>query len=151
VIPTKSSEIQVPFLDLKSQYASIKEEILEAVYAVLESAHYVSGERVEGFEDEFARYIGARYVVGVSSGTSALELALQAANIGLGDEVIVPANSFFASAEAVSRVGARPVFADVNPATFHLDASSVQNHLTPRTRAILPVHLYGRAADFKGD
>ena len=149
VIPTISSEIQIPFLDLKSQYASIKEEILEAVHAVLESAHYVSGERVERFEDEFARYVGARYVVGVSSGTAALELALQATNIGPGDEVIVPANSFFASAEAVSHVGARPVFADVNPVTFHLDASSVQDHLTPRTRAVLPVHLYGRAADLR--
>jgi len=149
VIPTISSEIQIPFLDLKSQYASIKEEILEAVHAVLESAHYVSGERVERFEDEFARYVGARYVVGVSSGTAALELALQATNIGPGDEVIVPANSFFASAEAVSHVGARPIFVDVNPVTFHLDASSVQDHLTPRTRAVLPVHLYGRAADLR--
>jgi dTDP-4-amino-4,6-dideoxygalactose transaminase len=141
---------RVPFLDLKAQYASIRDEMEEAVRVVLESGHFVGGEWVEKFEDEFARYLGAQYALGVGSGTAALELAFKAAHIGPGDEVIVPANSFFATAEAVSNVGARPVFADVSPLTFHLDASTVEPHLTPRTRAIVPVHLYGRAVDLQG-
>jgi len=140
-------QVRVPFLDLKAQYASIKEEVHEAVHAVLESGHFVGGEWVEKFEQEFARFVGAKYAVAVSSGTSALELALKAAGIRPGDEVIVPANSFFATAEAVSNVGAKPVFADVDPCTFHLDAASAESLITPKTRAILPVHLYGRAAD----
>ncbi len=140
-------EVRVPFLDLKAQYASIKEEVGEAVHAVLDSGHFVGGEFVEEFEDAFARYVEAKYAVGVGSGTAALELALRAAGIRPGHEVIVPANSFFATAEAVSNVGATPVFADVHPWTFHLDATSVERHLTARTRAIVPVHLYGRAAD----
>lgn len=144
---TTSVQIEVPFLDLKAQYALIKDEILESVHAVLESAHYVGGEWVEKFEDEFARYVGAKRAIAVGSGTAALELALRASSIHPGDEVIVPANSFFATAEAVSNIGARPVFADVDPETFHLDASSVECCLTPKTRAIIPVHLYGRAAD----
>ncbi len=140
-------QVRVPFLDLKAQYASIKEEVHEAVHAVLESGHFVGGEWVEKFEQEFARFVGAKYAVAVSSGTSALELALKAAGINPGDEVIVPTNSFFATAEAVSNVGAKPVFADVDPCTFHLDAASAESLITPKTRAILPVHLYGRAAD----
>src|SRR5690242_6267492 len=130
-----SVRVRVPFLDLKAQYASIKEEVREGVHAVLESGHFVGGEWVEKFEEEFARFVGAKYAVAVSSGTSALELALKAARIGPGDEVIVPANSFFATAEAVSNVGAKPVFADVDPRTFHLDAASAERLITPRTRA----------------
>ncbi len=144
---TAPVQVRVPFLDLKAQYASIKEEVQEAVLAVLESAHFVGGEWVERFEHELAEYVGARYAVGVGSGTAALELAFKAAQIGPGDEVIVPANSFFATAEAVTNVGARPVFADVNPLTFHINAASVARLLTPKTRAIVPVHLYGRAVD----
>jgi dTDP-4-amino-4,6-dideoxygalactose transaminase len=146
VIPT-AVKTQVPFLDLKAQYSSIREEIQASVEAVFESAHYVGGEWVEKFEYEFAQYIGAKYAVAVGSGTAALELALKAANICSGDEVIVPANSFFATAEAVSNVGAKPVFADVNAETFHLDASSVERCINPKTRAVIPVHLYGRAVD----
>ena len=168
-----SSQTQVPFVDLKAQYASIREEMDEAMslfnlghltiehrasakpfhvddYAirrVLESAHFVGGESVERFEQEFARAVGAKYCLGMSSGTSALELALKAAGIGAGDEVIVPANSFFATAEAVSNVGGRPVFADVCAETFHLDIASAERVVTPKTRAIIPVHLYGRAMD----
>ena len=140
-------QVRVPFLDLKAQYASIKEEVHEAIHAVLESGHFVGGEWVEKFEQEFAQFVGAKYAVAVSSGTSALELALKAAGIHPGDEVIVPTNSFFATAEAVSNVGAKPVFADVDPCTFHLDAASAESLITSQTRAILPVHLYGRAAD----
>ena len=143
-------ETRVRFLDLKAQYASIKDEIEDAVGAVLESGHFVGGEWIEKFENEFAQYVGAKYALAVGSGTAALELAFKAAHIGPGDEVIVPVNSFFATAEAVSNVGARPVFADVDPVTFHLNAATVEPHLTPKTRAIVPVHLYGRAVDLKG-
>jgi dTDP-3-amino-3,4,6-trideoxy-alpha-D-glucose transaminase len=139
--------IRVPFLDLKAQYASIRDEILETVHEVLESAHYVGGAKVEQFEEEFARYAGSRYAVATASGTAALELVMRALGLGAGDEVIVPANSFFATAEAVSNIGATPVFADVQAHTFHLDASSVERCITPRSRAIVPVHLYGRAMD----
>lgn len=138
---------QVPFVDLKAQYASIREEIDGAIRGVVESAHFVGGETLERFEQEFARTVGAKYCLGMSSGTSALELALKAAGIGRDDEVIVPANSFFATAEAVSNVGGRPIFADVNADTFHLDIASAERVITPKTRAIIPVHLYGRAMD----
>lgn len=141
--------LEVPFLDLKAQYLALAPEINRAVATVLESAQFVGGPFVENFEEEFASYIGARYAVGVSSGTSALELALKVAGIGPGDEVLVPANSFFATAEAVSNVGAKPVFTDVDAASFHLNLSSAEKMMTSRTRAIIPVHLYGRAMDLR--
>jgi len=137
----------VPFLDLKAQYESIREEIREVVLRVMDSCQFVGGHWVEEFESAFASYLGARSVIAVGSGTAALELALKAASIRPGDEVIVPANSFIATAEAVSNVGATPVFCDVNPRTFHLDASSAESVLTERTRAIIAVHLYGRGMD----
>lgn len=139
--------LSVPFVDLKAQYASIKDEIRPAIEKVLASTHFIGGEYVKTFEEDLARYVGAKYAVGVSSGTAALELALKAAGIEPGDEVVVPANSFFATPEAVSNIGARPVFADVDPSTFHMDLASVERVLTPRARAIIPVHLYGRAMD----
>lgn len=139
--------VRVPFLDLKAQYCVIKDEVLANVHQVIESACFIGGEHVAQFESEFARYVGARHAVSVGSGTAALELALRAMGIGPGDEVIVPAYTFFATAEAVSLVGAKPVFADVDPETCHLDVSSVEQHITSRTRAIIPVHLHGRAMD----
>ena len=142
-----SNAIKIPFLDLAAQFESIREEIMDAVDRVFVSGQFVGGEWVERFEEQFARFVGSRYAIGVGSGTAALELALKAAQIGAGDEVILPANSFFATAEAVSNVGARPVFADVNPTTFHLDVASAERLITARTRAIIPVHLYGRAMD----
>jgi len=142
-----SNAVTVPFLDLTSQFESIHEEIMDAVDRVFVSGQFVGGEWVERFEEQFARFVGSRYAIGVGSGTAALELALKAAQIGAGDEVILPANSFFATAEAVSNVGARPVFADVNPRTFHLDVASSERLITARTKAIIPVHLYGRAMD----
>ncbi|HEX3355016.1 MAG TPA: DegT/DnrJ/EryC1/StrS family aminotransferase [Terriglobales bacterium] len=144
---TSAVRLEVPFVDLKAQYNSIKEEVLDSVRRVFDSGHFVGGEYVEKFEEEFARFAGAKYAVGVSSGTSALELALKAANVAPGDEVIVPANSFFATAEAVSNVGAVPVFADVDPKTFHLDISAVERRISKKTRAVIPVHLYGYAMD----
>jgi len=146
-IPMRDAETRVPFLNLKAQYAAIREEVNEAINHVLDSAHYVGGECVERFEDEFAGYVGAHYAVALGSGTDALELVLRAAGIEPGDEVIVPANTFFATAEAVSNVGATPVFADVDPVTLHLDAASAERALTSCTRAIIPVHLHGRAMD----
>jgi dTDP-4-amino-4,6-dideoxygalactose transaminase len=141
--------MQVPFVDLKAQYATIREEIDAGIARVVESAYFVGGPEVEAFEREFAAYVGARFAVGMSSGTSALELALKAAHIGGGDQVIVPANSFFATAEAVSNAGARPVFVDADPRTFHMDADLVRAAINERTRAIIPVHLYGRAMDLR--
>jgi dTDP-4-amino-4,6-dideoxygalactose transaminase len=142
-----SNAVTVPFLDLTSQFESIREEIMDAIDQVFVSGQFVGGEWVERFEEQFARFVGSTYAIGVGSGTAALELALKAAQIGAGDEVILPANSFFATAEAVSNVGARPVFADVNPRTFHLDVASLERLITARTRAIIPVHLYGWSMD----
>jgi UDP-2-acetamido-2-deoxy-ribo-hexuluronate aminotransferase len=141
--------IAVPFLDLKAQFKSLRNDIMGAVDRVLVSGQFVGGEWVERFEEEFAGFVGSKYAVGVGSGTSALELALKTARIASDDEVIVPANSFFATAEAVSNIGARPVFGDVDPVTFHLDVNSVERLITPRTRAIIAVHLYGRIKVFK--
>ena len=141
--------MKVPFVDLKAQYASIRAEILETVERVLDSGMFVGGAWLESFEEEFARFVGARYAIGVGSGTAPLELALKTAGIGAGDEVVVPANSFFATPEAVSNVGARPVFADVDPVTAHLRLDSVEACITSKTRAIIPVHLYGRAMNLE--
>lgn len=136
---------RVPFLDLKAQYASIKSEVDKAIHRVLDSAEFVGGRAVEEFEMKFAAFVGATFAVGLSSGTSALELALKVAGIQPADEVIVPANSFIATAEAVSNIGARPVFVNVDPSTFHVDIRSAEKVITHKTRAIIPVHLYGRA------
>lgn len=138
---------RIPFVDLSAQFESIRSDIVDAIDRVLVSGRFIGGEWVETFEEEFARFVGSRYAVGVSSGTAALELALKASGIAAGDEVIVPANSFFATAEAVSNVGARPIFGDVDPATFHLDVASVERLIGPRTRGVIVVHLYGRAMD----
>jgi dTDP-4-amino-4,6-dideoxygalactose transaminase len=140
-------QMRVPFLDLKAQYLSIREEALDAIHAVLDSGHFIAGEWVEKFEEEFSAFVGSRYTVAVGSGTAALELALKVAGVVSGHEVIVPANTFFATAEAVSNVGATPVFVDVDTATFHLDNARIERAITTKTRAIIPVHLYGRAAD----
>jgi dTDP-4-amino-4,6-dideoxygalactose transaminase len=142
-----SDSVTIPFLDLKPQLDLLREEILDAMDRVLVSGQFVGGEWVERFEEDFARFVGSRYAIGVGSGTAALELALKADEIGADDEVILPANSFFATAEAVSNVGARPVFADVDPTTFHLNLASAERLITAKTRAIIPVHLYGRAMD----
>ncbi|PWT85298.1 MAG: erythromycin biosynthesis sensory transduction protein eryC1 [Proteobacteria bacterium] len=145
--PVRSVQLRVPFLDLKPQYLSIQDEIQHAIRSVLDSCHFVGGRAVETFEEEFAASVGARFAVAVANGTDALELALKAAGVSAGDEVIVPANSFFATAEAVSNIGAVAVFVDVDSSTFHLDHSLIERAITPKTRAIIPVHLYGRAAD----
>ena len=137
----------VPFVDLKAQYQTIKSEIEAAISRVVESGRYILGPEVEKFEKDFAKYVGARFCVGVNSGTAALQLALMATGVGATDEVIVPANTFFATAETVSTAGARPVFVDADSVAYTIDVSKIENAITPRTRAIIPVHLYGQPAD----
>jgi len=137
----------IPFLDLKAQYLSIKPEIDAAVMKILESSQFVLGEEVAGFERDFAAYCGARHAVAVNSGTSALHLALLAAGVGPGDEVITIPFTFVATVSAICYTGATPVFVDIDPSTFTMDPSKLEEAITPRTKAILPVHLYGQMAD----
>jgi len=137
----------VPFVDLKAQYRSIKDEVRDAIDEVLESQHFVLGPNVKAFEEEFAAYSEAQYAVGVNTGTSALHLALLAAGIGPGDEVITVPFTFVASVAAIEYCGAMPVFVDIDPVTYTMDPSLIEAAITPRTKAILPVHLYGQMAD----
>lgn len=137
----------IPFLDLKAQYLAIKAEIDEGVLGVLASSSYVLGPEVAKFEEEFATYHGVEHGVAVNTGTSALHLALLAAGVGPGDEVITVSMTFIATAAAVSYTGATPVFVDVDPITFTMDPSKIEAKITSRTKVILPVHLYGQAAD----
>ena len=137
----------IPFVDLKAQYASIKPEVDTAVLRILEDCQFTLGSEVEKFEEEFAAYCSATLGVGVNSGTSALHLALLAAGIGAGDEVITVPFTFVATVAAIHYVGATPVFVDIAPDTFTMDPAELESAITPRTRAILPVHLYGHPAD----
>ena len=141
--------MRIPLIDLKAQYKSIEPEIRRAVARVLRSGQYTLGDEVEAFEEAFARYCGARHCVALNSGTSALHLALLACGIGPGHEVITVPFTFIATCEAISYVGARPVFVDVDPDTALMDVSRVERAITRRTRAILPVHLYGQSVDMK--
>ncbi|MCR2764204.1 DegT/DnrJ/EryC1/StrS family aminotransferase [Microbacterium sp. zg.B48] len=136
----------VPFLDLAAQQAEIVDEVLPVWRAQLESAGFIGGAEVDAFEREFADYVGVTHVVGVSNGTDALELAYRAAGVGPGDEVIMPANTFIATAEAASRIGAVPVFVDVDDEHLLMDPDAVEAAITARTRAIVPVHLFGQTA-----
>lgn len=137
----------IPFLDLKAQYDSIKDEVLNAVSATLASTQFVLGKEVAAFEEEFAAYSGGKFGIGVNSGTSALHLALLAAGIKPGDQVITVSCTFVATVAAIDYAGARPVFVDVDPRTLNMDATQVEAAVTERTRAILPVHLHGQPAD----
>ena len=140
----------VPMLDITAENAAIREEVRAAFEQIVDTSQFILGEPVERFEADLAGYCGVRHAIGVSSGTDALLVALMAAGIGPGDEVIVPAFTFFATAGVVQRLGARCVFADVDPATFNLDAASVEAAVTGRTRAVIPVHLFGQCADMAG-
>lgn len=137
----------IAFLDLKQQYASIGPDIEAAVLKVLRSGHYVLGEEVAAFETEFAAACGVRHAIAVNTGTSALHLALLAAGVTAGDEVITTPFTFVATAAAIRYIGARPVFVDIDPTTFTIDPARIERAISPRTRAILPVHLYGQMAD----
>ncbi|MDX6531908.1 MAG: hypothetical protein QOH41_4198 [Blastocatellia bacterium] len=141
--------IQVLFVDLKAQYAAIKTEIDAAIQRVVDGAGFILGEEVANFEAALAATVGAKDAVGVSSGTGALLLALLAVGAEPGDEVITTAHTFIATAEAVSRIGARPVFVDIDPRTYNLDPNLVEAAITERTKVILPVHLYGQPAELK--
>jgi dTDP-4-amino-4,6-dideoxygalactose transaminase len=144
---TKTSLEAIPPLDLKAQWLSIKSEISAAINAVVESQQFILGPQVQALEEEVAEYCGTRFAVGVASGTDALLLALHAAGVGPGDEVLLPAFSFIATADCVSLLGAVPVFVDIDLSTFAIDAAQLETKITPRTRAIIPVHLYGHPAD----
>ncbi|MFB3819494.1 MAG: DegT/DnrJ/EryC1/StrS family aminotransferase [Candidatus Methylomirabilales bacterium] len=137
----------VPFLDLKAQYASVRHEIQPAIQRVLESCQFVLGDEVAAFEREFAAYCGAAHGIAVNSGTSALHLALLAAGVGPGDEVITVPFTFVASAAAIGYTGARAVFVDVQPRSFTLDPTRLEDAVTAKTKAVIPVHLYGQPAD----
>lgn len=139
--------MKVPLLDLKPQYLSIKKEIDEAVQRVIDSQYFIMGPDVAKLEEEICQYLGCKKAVGVSSGTDALLLALMAIDIQPGDEVIVPTYSFFATAGVVARLNATPVFTDVDPVTFNMDPNDLEKKITSRTKAIIPVHLYGQSAE----
>ncbi|MCC7451119.1 MAG: DegT/DnrJ/EryC1/StrS family aminotransferase [Anaerolineae bacterium] len=139
--------MNVPFVDLQAQHRPIMDEINRAIQHVIENAHFVLGEDVAAFESEFAAYCGTQYAIGVDSGLSGLELALRAYGVGAGDEVIVPANTFIATAAAVTFTGAKPVLVDIRPDTYNIDPDQIEAAITPRTKAIIPVHLYGIPAD----
>ena len=144
---TSTKQADIPLVDLRAQYDPLREEILAAVAGVFDGMQLFLGPQQRAFEEEFARYCGTTDAIGMSNGTDALEIALRALEVGAGDEVITPPNSFIATAEAISATGATPVFVDVDPATATLDASLLEAAITDRTRAIIPVHLYGRPAD----
>ncbi len=137
----------IPLVDLKAQYAGIKPEVDEAIQRVLANTQFILGREVADFEAAFAQYLGVPEAAGVASGTAALQLALLACEVKPGDEVITTAHTFFATAEAISQTGAWPMFVDIDPRTYNLDPNLVEAALTPRTRAIVPVHLYGQPAD----
>src|SRR5437899_7998206 len=136
----------IPLVDVRAQYAPLIPELLDQLQSVLESGEFILGPNVNAFEDEAAAYLGVSQTIGVANGTDALVLVLDAMGIGPGDEVICPAFTFYATAESIARRGAIPVFADIDAATMNLDPADVAERITPRTRAIMPVHLFGRPA-----
>ena len=139
--------MNVPLLDLKAQYRVIKPEVLSAIEAVCDEQGFVLGPRVVAFEEATAQYIGSRYAIGCASGSDALLLSLMAMGVKAGDEVITIPFTFFATAGAISRLGAKPVFVDIQPDTFNIDPALIEQAITPRTKAIIPVHLFGQCAD----
>lgn len=138
---------RIPLVDLSRQYLRIKEEIDEAIRKVINKTSFIMGEEVEAFEEEFARFCHAKHSIGVASGTAALHLSLLACGVGPGDEVITTPHTFIATAEAISHCGATPVFVDIDPITFNIDPKRIEEVISQKTKAIIPVHLYGQPAD----
>jgi dTDP-4-amino-4,6-dideoxygalactose transaminase len=143
------TERVIPFLDMKPHYLELKDELDQAYRRVMESGWYIMGEEVESFEQEFAAYVGVKHCVGVGNGLEALQLILMGYGIGAGDEVIVPANTYIASWLAVSYTGATPVPIEPDPVTYNIDSRLIEKAITPRTKAIMPVHLYGQSVEMK--
>jgi dTDP-4-amino-4,6-dideoxygalactose transaminase len=141
--------MKIPLLDLVAQYHTIKDEMDEVVLGALESGRFILGPNVTALEQEVAAYLGVKHAIGVASGTDALMIALRAAGVEPDDEVIVPSFSFFATAGTVMTVGARPVFVDIHPETYLIDVEAIEAVITPKTKAIIPVHLYGQPADME--
>jgi dTDP-4-amino-4,6-dideoxygalactose transaminase len=139
--------MDVPFLDLKAQYQHIKEEIDQAVSEVISEQHFILGPKVEALEEAIAGYSSARYGIGVASGSDALTLSLMALGVGAGDEVITTTFTFFATAGSISKVGATPVFVDIDPRTYNIDPAHIEERITPQSKAIIPVHLFGQCTD----
>jgi dTDP-4-amino-4,6-dideoxygalactose transaminase len=139
--------LKIPLIDLRAQYVELRTEIKEAINRVLESGTYIGGPEVEGLESSIADLLQTRYAVAVASGTDALTLSLEAAGIGAGDEVITTAFTFFATAEAIAKVGATPVFADIEPDSYNLCPKAVEAAITPKTKGIIPVHIFGQPAN----
>jgi dTDP-4-amino-4,6-dideoxygalactose transaminase len=137
----------VPLLDLKPQYAAIRDEVLRVTEEVYASQHFILGKKVEAFERDFAAYCQSKHAIGLSSGTDALLIALMVLGVGPGDEVIVPAYSFFATAGVVARLGATPVFVDIRLDDYNIDVSQIEKKITKKTKAVMPVHLFGQCAD----
>src|SRR3989344_1719294 len=139
--------MKVNFVDLGRQTSSIREEIDKAIAHIIDSSGFILGEEVELFEKEFANYCGVKYAAGVDNGTSAIELSLRALGIGEGDEVITQANTFIATATSISAAGAKPVLVDINPENYNLDIKKIEKKITDKTKAIIPVHLYGNPTE----
>jgi len=139
----------VPFLDLKSQYIEIREHINKAIFDTINSSEFILGSRVKNFEDQFAAWNGSSFCIGCANGTDALEISLEALNIGQGDEVIVPAMTWISTAEAVVRQGATPIFVDIDPISYCIDIQKIEQSVTEKTKAIIVVHLYGCPAEVK--
>jgi dTDP-4-amino-4,6-dideoxygalactose transaminase len=145
--PSSNSIQPFPFLDLKAQYAAIKSEVDAAIRRVMDSQQFILGPEVESFEEEMAGYVGTRFAIGCASGSDALLLALMALGVGPGDEVITSPFTFVATGTVIARLGARPVFVDIDPQTYNIDPQKIQSAITAKTKAIIPVHLFGMSAD----
>jgi dTDP-4-amino-4,6-dideoxygalactose transaminase len=137
----------IPMVNLKAQYAAIKDEVEQGLAQTIENCSFILGPNVQGFEKEAAEYLGVKHAIGVASGTDALHLALLADGIGEGDEVITSAFTFIATAEAICYVGAKPIFVDIDPKTFNITAATIEAAITPKTKAVMPVHLFGQPVD----
>ena len=139
--------MNIPLVDLASQYKSIKADVDRAIAEVIEHTAFIGGRHVDAFEKAFAQYCGVKHCIAVGNGTDALYITLKTLGIGAGDEVITVANSFIATSEAVSQTGARVVFVDIDPKTYNIDVAQIEAKITKKTKAIIPVHLYGQPAD----